>query len=223
MDALYVDLDGTLVEYTAPFEAIYDTAVAGLDGTPADVEAYSEAFFDVLGEAGARGSAARSSGGRGASTSNPFAAAIAATDATVDPDAFSAAMVEAEREHVAPVDGARQVLDELGDDYRLGVLTNGFGPAQRGKLEAAGLADAFETVVVSGEVAVWKPEPGIYEIAEERLPADSYAFVADDLDRDVRPAVECGWRGVYVGEDADSVSAAGVDAVRTLDDVRGVL
>lgn len=206
MDALYVDLDGTLVEYTASFEAIYDTAVAGLDGTPADVETYSEAFFDVLGDA-----------------DDPFRAATARTDATVDPDAFSAAMVEAEREHVAPVDDARQVLDALADDYRLGVLTNGFGPAQRGKLEAAGLTDAFETVVVSGEVGVRKPEPGIYEVAEDRLSADSYAFVADDLERDVRPAVACGWRGVHVGEDADSVTAAGVDAVRTFGDVRGVL
>lgn len=221
MDALYVDLDGTLVEYTARFEAIYDTAVAGLDGTPADVEAYSEAFFDVLGDAETRGSAARSSEGRGAS--NPFAAAVAATDATVDPAAFSAAMVEAEREHVAPVDGARATLDALAGEYRLGVLTNGFGPAQRGKLEAAGLADAFETVVVSGEVGVRKPDPGIYEIAEERLPADSYAFVADDLDRDVRPAVERGWRGVYVGADAESVTATDVDAVRTLDGVREVM
>jgi hypothetical protein len=53
---------------------------------------------------------------------------------------------------------------------------------------------------LSREVGVRKPETGIYRVAEERLSADDYAFVAGDLARDIRPAVERGWRGVYIGE-----------------------
>lgn len=208
MSASYFDLDGTLVEYDAPFEGILREAFAevGVDAPDRGVlEAYSESFFDVIGE-----------------VDDPFAAAVARTGADVDPEAFSAAMVDAEAEYVTTVDGAAPTLDALADDHRLGVLTNGFGPAQRAKLDAVGLADRFEAVVVSGEVGVRKPDPGIYRIAEERLPAQSYAFVADDLTRDVRPAVDRGWRGVFVGEPEGS-TGEGVAAVRSLADVPTVL
>lgn len=184
MDTCYVDLDGTLLVYDAPFAAVYADALERLGVDPRGVEAYSEAFFAVLGDA-----------------DDPFAAAIAETDVDVDPAAFSDAMLESETAHVRTVPKARDVLEALAADYRLGVLTNGVGRVQRAKLEAVGLADAVEAVVVSGEVGARKPNPEIYRIAEERLPGDSFAFVADDLERDVHPAVEVGWRGIYVGDE----------------------
>jgi HAD superfamily hydrolase (TIGR01549 family) len=204
--ACYFDLDGTLVEHDAPFEEIFAAALDRLgvdDHGRRECEAYSEAFFDLLGEA-----------------DDPFAAGIARTDVAVDPDAFSEALVVAESERTSAVDGASDVLDAVGAEYRLGLLTNGVGAAQRAKLDAVGLGDRFETVVVSGEVGVRKPEAGIYRVAEERLPADGYAFVADDLARDVRPAVERGWRGVHVeereGESGSSPEGSGVAAVGSL-------
>jgi len=72
---------------------------------------------------------------------------------------------------------------------------------QRAKVDAGGFGDAFDAVVVSRDVGVGKPDPGIFAAAEERLPADSYVFVADALDRDVRAAEAAGWRGVYVGDE----------------------
>ncbi|WP_114576929.1 HAD family hydrolase [Saliphagus sp. LR7] len=197
MQAVYVDLDGTLIEYAEPFPRIYADALCSLGVEPRELEAYSEAFFDLLGEA-----------------DDPFSAAIAKTDVPVDPDAFSDAMVDREVEAVRAVPGADDLLETLAGDHQLGVLTNGVGSLQRAKLEAVGLADRVETVVVSREVGVEKPDPEIYRIAEERLPADSYAFVADDVERDLRPAVERDWHGVYVGE--DDPGGEGVAVARSL-------
>lgn len=198
MAACYVDLDGTLIEYDAPFAEIYAEALERLGCEPRQREVYSEAFFTALGDA-----------------PDPFAAAIAETDVDVDPAAFGEAMIAAETENVRAVPGAREVLEALAADHRLGVLTNGVGRAQRSKLEAAGLAGYFEAVVVSGEVGARKPEPEIFRIAEDRLPGESYAFVADDPERDDRPAVDVGWRGVYVGDERPG----DVTRVRALEDV----
>lgn len=197
MSTVYVDLDGTLIEYAEPFPRIYADALESLGVEPCGHEVYSEAFFEALGDA-----------------ADPFAAAIRETAVPIDPNAFTDAMVDREVEAVRAVPGASDLLETLATDYRVGVLTNGVGRLQRRKLEAAGLADRVETVVVSGEVGVAKPEREIYRIAEERLSADSYAFVADDFERDLRPAVERGWHGVYVGE--DDPDAEGVAVARSL-------
>lgn len=184
MTAVYLDLDGTLVEYAEPYGQIYADALDSLGVEPRGLETYSEVFFEVLNEA-----------------DDPFAAAIRETDVPVGPDAFADAMVEREVEAVRAASGAGDLLETLAADHRVGVLTNGVGRLQRRKLEAVGLADRVETVVVSGEVGVEKPEPDIYRIAEKRLPGEAYAFVADDVGRDLRPAIERGWRAIYVGED----------------------
>ncbi len=206
MTAVYADLDGTLIEYADPFPRIYAAALASLGVEPRGLEAYSEAFFEALGDA-----------------ADPFAAAIRETEVPVDPDAFADAMVEREVEAVRAVPGAGDLLETLAADHRMGALTNGVGRLQRAKLEATGLAEYVETVVVSGEVGVGKPEPEIYRVAEERLPAESYAFVADDVERDLRPAVERGWRGVYVGDDGPVDDDPRLTVARSLAAVPGRL
>lgn len=193
MTVIYFDLDGTLIEYADPFPRIYADALASLGVESRELETYSEAFFDALDNA-----------------DDPLAAAIRETEVAVDPDAFADAMVEREVEAVRAVSDASAVVKTVAAEHQVGVLTNGVGRLQRAKLEAVGLADSLAAVVVSGEVGVGKPESGIYRIAEERLPADSYAFVADDVERDLRPAIERGWNGVYVGADAPDDSDVAV-------------
>ncbi|MFP9193278.1 HAD family hydrolase [Natronosalvus vescus] len=191
MHTCYFDLDGTLVEFDVPYATLYDTALERLGVEPAGASTFSERFFEVFG-----------------TVDDPYAAAIEATAVEVEPAAFSDSIVETEIEHTEPITGAKEILEALSEEYRLGVLTNGLGHVQRAKLEAVGLDPWVETIVVADEVDAWKPEPAIYRVAEERLPADSHTFVADDLERDVVPAIECGWRGVYVGAtDGDSTQA----------------
>lgn len=184
MKAIYFDLDGTLIEYDSTFETIYNTTLRDLGVPPHSEPEYSEAFFDVLG-----------------SVDDPFATAIARTSVDIDPATFSDTLIATEIENVSTSAGTHALLESLAETYSLGVLTNGIGRVQRGKLRAVGLADSFDSIVVSGEVGVRKPDPDLYRIAERRLPADEYVFVADDLDRDIRPAIACGWQGILLGED----------------------
>jgi len=195
MDAVYFDLDGTLVEFDRSFVAIVEDAASRLDVdlSDGDVELFGAALGDHL-----------------ESADDPYAAAAAAADLSADPESFATAMQDAELAATVPVANATEAVAALADDYQLGVLTNGHGPMQRAKVDAGGFGDAFDAVVVSRDVGVGKPDPGIFAAAEERLPADSYVFVADALDRDVRDAEAAGWRGVYVGDETpEDVSHVG--------------
>ena len=74
---------------------------------------------------------------------------------------------------------------------RVAVLSNAEGPPREGLV---GLAD---TVVLSGQVGLRKPDPAIYLLAAARLGvAPGRCVVVDDLARNVRGAVDAGMTGV---------------------------
>lgn len=202
MTAIYFDLDGTLIEYDSSFTEIYDATLRELGVIPHSESEYGEVFFDVLG-----------------TVDDPFATAIARTSVDVNPTAFSETLVAKEIENVSARTGAHTLLESLSGTCSLGVLTNGVSRVQRGKLHATELTDYFDSIVVSGEVGVRKPEADIYRIAERRLPAHEYVFVANDLDRDVRPAIECGWYGILFGDETSD----DVPSVQQFDEIPHVL
>lgn len=94
----------------------------------------------------------------------------------------------------------RPALDELAGEFRLALVTNGAPDLQRLKLEAAGLEPYFQTVVVSGEVGVGKPDPRVFALALARLGvvAARTVTVGDSLQRDVAGAQRAGIRGIWL-------------------------
>ena len=61
---------------------------------------------------------------------------------------------------------AIETLDALGG-FRLGVISNGSSARQRQKLATVGILDRFTAVVISEDIGVAKPHPGIFEAACE--------------------------------------------------------
>lgn len=101
---------------------------------------------------------------------------------------------------LVPVDGAEDLLAGLRDRYRVGLLTNGPVRAQRSKLDVLGWTDAFDAVVVSGEVGAGKPDRRAFEALLDRLGtvAGRTAYVGDETEADVVGAAEAGLRVVQV-------------------------
>lgn len=84
--------------------------------------------------------------------------------------------------------------------YRLAVITNGDGEAQRGKLKATNLEHWFESIVVSGDVKVRKPDAAIFRLSEQALglkPAE-LAYIGDRPDADVAGALAAGWLPIWL-------------------------
>lgn len=92
------------------------------------------------------------------------------------------------------------VIENLAERYRLGIISNGPGEIQRAKLERFGLKGFFDSVVISGEVGVEKPDTAIFRLALERSGAQAAqsAHVGDSLEHDVKGAVRAGLLSLWI-------------------------
>lgn len=106
---------------------------------------------------------------------------------------------------------------------RLGVVTNGWSEKQRQCLAGLGLAEAFDTVIVSKEVGLSKPDPRIYALALERLgvAASEVLFVGDSPVNDVQGPQSAGMRAALFPGGHPLPAHIRPDFV--LDDLQGVL
>jgi HAD superfamily hydrolase (TIGR01549 family) len=108
--------------------------------------------------------------------------------------------IDAQRRGHPPIDSAVDAARSVGATMPAGVLTNGPPDIQRLKLSQTGLVFATETVVISAEVGLAKPEPGAFQLALERLgrPATGTVMVGDSWERDILGALNIGMRAVWV-------------------------
>jgi len=116
-----------------------------------------------------------------------------------------ARLVEVYRSHrpdIRPAEGAKQTLRRLKGRCRLGLLTDGFLPAQQLKLDALGLAGLFDAVVFTEALGreCWKPSPAGFEAVARDLdaPAADCAYVGDNPGKDFVAPNALGWLTVQV-------------------------
>ncbi|PSP95309.1 HAD family hydrolase [Halobacteriales archaeon QS_1_68_44] len=131
-------------------------------------------------------------------------------------DALTRAYREAVGDAMAAVEGAGDLLETLGERYRLGLLTDGPEGTQRDKLRRLGWEDAFDAVVVTGGIDAPKPEAGGFVGLADALdvPPAEVVYVGDDPDRDIDGAATAGMTPVQVvyddGPDPHPLAAATV-------------
>ena len=102
----------------------------------------------------------------------------------------------------------RALLRALKEQHRLAVVSNfDYTPTARHVLEREGVADLFETIVVSDEVGWRKPKPVIFERALEHLairPGQAL-FVGDRADIDVAGAQAVGMASAWINREASAL------------------
>jgi putative hydrolase of the HAD superfamily len=83
---------------------------------------------------------------------------------------------------------SKTVLEQLKDSYTLALLTDGFLPAQKLKVEALGIAPFFATIIYTEELGrdCWKPSPAGFEkiLGELHIPAEQAVYIADNAAKD---------------------------------------
>ena len=103
---------------------------------------------------------------------------------------------------VCPPD-RRNLLDSLGADYRVGLISNfDHGATARSLLDEHGLAPLLDPIVVSDDVGVRKPGSKIFEIACERMGVtpQECLYVGDSYAADVEGATNAGLDVVWIDE-----------------------
>ncbi len=100
-------------------------------------------------------------------------------------------------------EGALEVLEDLRRHVIIGLISNGQGAFQREKLDRLGLASYFPTPVISEEVGVAKPDPGIFRaaLAQEGVEAEEALYVGNVWEVDVLGAAAAGMRAVWVSKE----------------------
>ena len=102
--------------------------------------------------------------------------------------------------YTAWADGAEPLLRCLqARKHPMAVVTNG-SESQRDKIETLDATRYFEAVLISGEVGIAKPDPGIFRQALSRLDAapGQTVFVGDSMEHDIAGARKAGMMTVYI-------------------------
>jgi putative hydrolase of the HAD superfamily len=99
--------------------------------------------------------------------------------------------------------GVKEVLQNLYPDYRMGIVTNGIPDLQREKLNVSGIASFFDSVVISVEAGMAKPDPGIFRISLEQLGVEKNEtiMIGNNPERDVEGALNAGIKSVWINRD----------------------
>jgi FMN phosphatase YigB (HAD superfamily) len=191
--AVYFNLDLTLTRMERPFDALTVEVLqrAEVPDPHIDPTRHSNLFFDRFLDL----------------EPDPFAGAYEAyfdeLDAEVEMDPAEAARIRKQLE----VDAVRPAVDDLpalmetvGEEHPVGVLTSGVPDLQRAKLESLGVLDAVDDVVISYELDATKASGDLFAAAEGRLggeesDAAAYVYVSNH-DSDVEAAEAAGWTAV---------------------------
>jgi putative hydrolase of the HAD superfamily len=121
----------------------------------------------------------------------------------VSPDGLIGRLFAGMAPDVAMLDGVRELHD---GGVHTGLLSNSWGDALA--YDTVLLTELFDTVVISSEVGIRKPDPAVYELATERLglPPSACVFV-DDLPGNLKPARALGMATVLHRGDAPETLA----------------
>jgi FMN phosphatase YigB (HAD superfamily) len=125
------------------------------------------------------------------------------------PRAFTEGLIEIHSQCLAavadPLPGRPALLDWVKDRYRVGLVSNfDYAPTVVRILEADGILDRFEVVLVSDRVGWRKPSARIFEAACARLgvTAGECLFVGDRPDIDVSGAKQVGMAAAWLNPSA---------------------
>ena len=118
------------------------------------------------------------------------------------------------------VAGALELLNALRNHCRLGIVSNNSTAEQIEKLRALNIASYFDTIVISEDVGVTKPDSRIFAIACERLGADAQdvVFVGDNWTNDIVGAINAGISAVWLDLDGKAPALAGIPEQKQSED-----
>ncbi|WP_371347716.1 HAD family hydrolase [Ancylobacter sp. IITR112] len=143
-------------------------------------------------------------------------------------DVDIAGLEKAYRQHrplLAPREGIPELLEELGREAGLALLSDGRQDEQRRKWAALNLDGYFEAVLFTDELgrAAWKPAPIGYQMLQGSRLAQQCVYVGDNVAKDFVSPIALGWHTVLLSlPDQIHLSQEGVAAKLTVESVDGL-
>lgn len=122
-------------------------------------------------------------------------------------DAYAAARDR----HLKLFPDALELLAALKPRVPIGLITNGPADIQRQEIATLGLDQWIDHVFIEGEMGEGKPLASVFRRAEQAvgLPPEKIVFVGNSYGHDIRPAVEAGWKTIWIRRPSDVAPSAG--------------
>lgn len=123
------------------------------------------------------------------------------------------------------VPGTMELLDYLKPKYHLHLITNGFQEVQHTKLSGSGLEPYFETLTVSEEVGVKKPNPEIfhYALRKAQATAEDSLMIGDEMAVDIDGARAAGIDQLFFNPNREQVEGDRTYEVHELLEIKELL
>ena len=105
------------------------------------------------------------------------------------------------------IPGTMELLEYLKPKYHLHLITNGFEEVQGTKLTLSGMKPYFETLTVSEEVGVKKPNPEIFQYAlrKANAKAEDSLMIGDEMAVDIDGARAAGMDTVFFNPKGEKI------------------
>ena len=100
-------------------------------------------------------------------------------------------------------DHTHEILAFLKNKYELHIITNGFEEVQHVKLRESKLLDYFDKIITSEAASAKKPDPKIFEYAENQTHAnkEECLIIGDDIEADIKGGLAAGWKVIHFDPD----------------------
>lgn len=126
------------------------------------------------------------------------------------------------------VEGAHSLMDYLKSrSYRMHMCSNGFHEVQYKKLKASRLIDYFDTIILSDDAGVNKPEKGFFDYAmrTSRARPESTVMIGDNFYTDIIGAKNAGLDTIFFNRWSSQFKAPEPPTyeVRTLAEIKDIL
>lgn len=101
------------------------------------------------------------------------------------------------------IDGAKEILKLLKPHYKICVLSNGFNEVQFKKIRSAGLDDFFDSIVLSDDIGINKPDKKLFAYALDKMSTtpDRSIMIGDNWKSDILGAFNSGIDQVWYNPD----------------------
>ena len=112
-----------------------------------------------------------------------------------DGDAFADSYISQLALQAPLLAGARELLDCVNGRYQLALITNGLADVQYSRLEISNLTRYFSPIIVSDEIGVAKPDPGIFDEAFRQMGQpnkEDVLIIGDSLTSDIVGGINYG-------------------------------
>jgi len=189
--AIYFDLDGTLITYGRDFDKIFESAL-GFEVSQEVHDYWTEQLLDNIEKI----------------EEKPVYKAIKSTkkefDLDIDPKKSTEKYIGEEVSSTQVFPQLKELVQNLSDNHKIGILTNGVGKVQMKKIEEHSLQEYVDEVIISNPEGVRKPNKEIFELAKERLPAENHIYMGDTFEEDIKPARKAGFKTIYVSGEKQS-------------------